>query len=194
MRGAQSGYVLGMSDTNVLVRSLHDTGLAAWFGGTLFGAVGLNQAAARRAGAQTAKVASEGWKAWTPVNLAAIGAHVVGATGLLVGNKSRVAAQQGVGTVSIVKTAVLGVSLAATAYSRVLGQRVIESPDVPAESGTKPTGGTPQSVAKAQRQLDVLQWALPVLTGAMVVLNAVQGEMQRPKQVLGGVLGRLTGG
>jgi hypothetical protein len=36
--------------------------------------------------------------------------------------------------------------------------------------------------------------AAGVLTGSMVVLNAVQGEMQRPKQVLGGVLGRLTGG
>src|ERR1700710_2118631 len=114
-----------MSDTNVLIRSLHDTGLAAWFGGTLFGAVGLNEAAARHAAGDAAKVAGAGWKAWTPVNLAAIGAHVVGATGLLVANKGRVATQQGVGSVSIVKTAVLAVSLGATAYSRVLGQRVI---------------------------------------------------------------------
>jgi hypothetical protein len=184
-----------MSDTNILSRSLHDVGLAAWFGGTLFGATGLNEAAARRAGRDdAAKVASAGWQAWTPVNLAAIGAHVVGATGLLLGNKSRAAAQRGVGSASMVKTVVLGVSLAATAYSRVLGERVIAHQDQPVEGGTDPAPTTSDEVTKAQRQLKVLQWALPALTGSMVVLNAIHGEMQRPKQVLGGVLGRLTGG
>ena len=160
----------------------------------MFGAVGLNQAAARHAGGEAVKVAGAGWKAWTPVNLAAIGAHVVGATGLLVTNKGRVATQKGVGSVSIAKTALLAVSLGATAYSRVLGQRVIANPDEPAVAGTEPAPGTNDTVATAQRQLAALQWALPILTGAMVVLNAVQGEMQRPKQVLGGVLSRLTGG
>ncbi len=183
-----------ISDTNVIVRSLHDSGLAAWFGGTLFGAVGLNQAAARHAGGEAAKVAGAGWKAWTPVNLAAIGAHLVGASGLLVANKGRVATQHGVGSVSLAKTAVLAVSLGATAYSRALGQRIIANPNEPAVSGTEPAPGTSDTVAKAQRQLAVLQWSLPILTGVMVVLNAVEGEMQRPKQVLSGVINRLTGG
>jgi hypothetical protein len=181
-----------MSDTNTFSRSLHDVGLAAWFGGTLFGAVGLNESAARKVGNDDAvKAAAAGWKAWTPVNLAAIGAHVIGATGLLVGNKGRVAGQRGVASVSIVKTAVLAVSLGATAYSRVIGQRVIANSNEPAAGGTDPTTATKLDVADAQRQLKVLQWVLPVLTGSMVVLNAVQGEMQRPTQVLGGVLGRL---
>jgi hypothetical protein len=35
-----------MAQDNTLVRSLHDLGLAAWFGGSLMGAVGLNGAAA----------------------------------------------------------------------------------------------------------------------------------------------------
>lgn len=96
-------------------------------------------------------------EAWTPVNLAAIGAHVVGATGLLVANKGRLATQKGGGSVSIVKTAVLAVSLGATAYSRVLGQRVIANPDQPAVSGTQPAAETSDSVAKAQWQLAVLQ-------------------------------------
>jgi hypothetical protein len=138
-----------------------------------------------------AKAAAAGWRAWTPVNLAAIGAHVVGATGLLVGNKGRVAGQRGVASVSVVKTAVLAVSLGATAYSRMIGQRVISNPDEPAAGGADPSPATDDDVAGAQRQLSVLQWVLPVLTGSMVVLNALQGEMQRPTQVLGGVLGRL---
>ena len=36
-----------MAARNTLVRSLHDLGLAAWFGGTLMGAVGLNGATAK---------------------------------------------------------------------------------------------------------------------------------------------------
>ena len=34
-----------MSQRNTLVRSMHDLGLAAWFGGSLMGVVGLNGAA-----------------------------------------------------------------------------------------------------------------------------------------------------
>ena len=35
-----------MAQDNTLARSLHDLGLAAWFGGSLMGAVGLNGATA----------------------------------------------------------------------------------------------------------------------------------------------------
>jgi hypothetical protein len=35
--------------------------------------------------------------------------------------------------------------------------------------------------------LRYLQWALPALTGAIVVLGAQQGEQQRPSQVLAGL-------
>ncbi|MDT5205049.1 MAG: hypothetical protein QOD34_1685, partial [Mycobacterium sp.] len=34
-----------MSTRNTVIRSLHDLGAAAWFGGSLMGAVGLNGAA-----------------------------------------------------------------------------------------------------------------------------------------------------
>ena len=36
-----------MSERNTLIRSMHDLGLAAWFGGNLMGAVGLNGGAAK---------------------------------------------------------------------------------------------------------------------------------------------------
>jgi hypothetical protein len=49
-------------------------------------------------------------------------------------------------------------------------------------------------VAKAQRQLKVLQWVIPALTGAVLVVNARMGEQQRPAQVTGGLLGRLLPG
>ena len=36
-----------MSERNTVLRSMHDIGLAGWFGGSLMGAVGLNGAAAQ---------------------------------------------------------------------------------------------------------------------------------------------------
>jgi hypothetical protein len=180
---------------NTVSRSLHDLGLATWFGGSLMGAVGLNGAAAEvEEPKQRLRVANAGWNRWTPVNLAGIAAHVVGGTVLLGANKGRVAGQQGVAQATVAKTALTGAALAATAWSRALGAKLNQAGEVPVEGGTEPSGETPGDVAKAQRQLKVLQWVIPALTGAVLVLNARMGEQQRPAQVTGGLLGRLRPG
>jgi len=177
------------SSDNTVARTLHDVGLAAWFGGSLMGAVGLNGAAAAVDQAeQRLRVANAGWARWTPVNLAGIAAHVAGGSVLLVANKGRVAGQRGVATATIAKTALTGLALAATGYSRVLGAKLQRVGDAPVEGGTTPTSGTPEEVAKVQRQLDVLQWVIPGLTGATLVLNAQMGEQQRPTKVTTGML------
>jgi hypothetical protein len=185
-----------MAADNTVSRSLHDLGLAAWFGGSLMGAVGLNGAAAEvEEPKQRLRVANSGWDRWTPVNLAGIAAHVVGGTVLLAANKGRVAGQQGVAQATVAKTALTGAALAATAWSRALGAKLDQAGEgVPVEGGTEPRGDTPEDVAKAQRQLKVLQWVIPALTGAVLVLNARMGEQQRPAQVTGGLLGRLRPG
>ena len=177
---------------NTLVRSLHDVGLAAWFGGALANAVALNAAAAEPSSDRDGgKVANAGWDRWTPVNAAAIGAHLVGGAGLVLANRSRLAGQQGVGTMAIVKTDVTGAALGATGYSRLLGRKVAARSDVPVASGTEPTAATPDDVAGAQRQLRVLQWAVPALTGALIVISAFAGEQQRPSEIADGTLNRL---
>jgi hypothetical protein len=181
-----------MSQSNTLARSLNEIGLAAWFGGSLMGAVGLNGAAAVvDAKDQRARVANAGWSRWTPVNLGAIGAHLAGAALLTVGNKGRIAGQKGVGVTSIAKTGVTAAALAATAYSRVLGQKVMDAGDPPVEGGTEPAAETPSDVSGAQRKLNVLQWAIPALTGALVLADALMGEQQRGSQVASGVARRL---
>jgi ankyrin repeat protein len=181
-----------MAADNTVSRSLHDLGLATWFGGSLMGAVGLNGAAAEvEEPKQRLRVATAGWNRWTPVNLAGIAAHVAGGAVLLGANKGRVASQQGVAQATVVKTALTGAALAATAWSRALGAKLNEAGEVPVEGGTDPSGDTPEDVAKAQRQLKVLQWLIPALTGAVLVLNARMGEQQRPAQITGGLLGRL---
>ena len=184
-----------MTADNTVSRSLHDLGLAAWFGGSLMGAVGLNGAAAEvEEPKQRLRVANAGWDRWTPVNLAGIAAHVAGGAVLLGANKGRVASQQGVAQATVIKTALTGAALAATAWARALGAKLEQAGEVPVEGGTDPSGDTPEDVAKAQRQLKVLQWVIPALTGAVLVLNARMGEQQRPAQVSGGLLGRLRPG
>lgn len=179
---------------NPVSRILHDVGLAAWFGGTLANAVSLNPAAAAtRSAADSGAVTNAGWNRWTPVNAAAIGLHLAGSVGQLVGNSDRIAGQKGVGTMSIVKTATTAVALGVTGYARVLGKKIDEHGAVPVADATTPTASTPPAVAAAQSQLTALQWAIPALTGALVVISAIAGEQQRSTAVLSGLIKRVTG-
>ena len=55
-----------VSTDNTFARSLHDLGLAAWFGGSLMGATGVNGAAAVvQDPTQRLRVANTGWARWT---------------------------------------------------------------------------------------------------------------------------------
>ncbi len=179
---------------NTLSRAMHDVGLSAWFGGTLANALALNPAAGATSDPRsTGAVANLGWDRWTPVNAAAIGIHLVGSIGQLGANVGRVHGQRGVASMAAVKTAATAAALGVTAYSRVLGKRVARLQDVPAQSGTEPDAATPPDVASAQRQLSMLQWAVPALTGAVIVISSFAGEQQRASEVHKGVLGRVRG-
>ncbi len=183
-----------MSERNTLAHALHDLGLAAWFGGSLMGAIGVNGAAADVDDPrQRARVANAGWARWTPFNAVAIGAHLVGGAQLLRANKARVATQQGVLANTNLKMALTAGALAATGYSRVLGKKMQKAGDVPVAGGTNPTASTPPEVAKAQKQLNALQWAIPGLTGAILASSSLHEEQQRPSQVVGGTIKGLPG-
>lgn len=183
-----------MQNRNTFAHFLHDAGLAAWFGGSLMGAIGLNGAAADVDDPrQRARVANAGWGRWTPFNLAAIGAHLVGGAILLKENKGRVASQKGVLGNTAVKLALTGGALGATAYSRILGQKVMNAGDVPVAGGTASLPATPPEVAKAQKQLKALQWAIPGLTGAVLASSSMHEEQQRPSEVLKGTLKAVPG-
>jgi hypothetical protein len=172
-----------MSQRNTVLRSLHDLGLAAWFGGSLMGAVGLNGAARAEGGTQasTARISSSGWARWAPVNAAAVGTHLVGSSGLLAANAARVATQQGVAASTLAKTVLTGAALAATAYSRVLGKQIELASSSDPDDAEK-AAQHPVDTDKAQQQLAFLQWAVPALTGGLLVLNALHGEQQRPEE------------
>lgn len=178
------------SSTHGFARSLHDIGIAAWFGGSLMGAIGLNGGASKaKEPSERAKIARAGWDSWTPVNAAAIGAHLLGAAVLLGANKGRVAAQQGVASTAALKTVATAGALAATAYGRKLGKEIEAAP---AAGSTEPSPGTPSDMADAQRKEKYVQWAIPALTGVVIAIAAKMGEQQQPSQVAKGFFERLN--
>lgn len=183
------------SNRNTLVRTLHDVGGAAWFGGSLMGAVALNGATGDiKDPSERTRIAANGWARWAPVNAVAIGAHVVGGIGLLVANRGRVGSQQGVGANTTVKTVLTVAATATTAYSGFLGAKLakLDDENTTAESGTVPNRTTPKAVADVQQQLRIAQWVAPVLTGLIVALGAQQGEQQKTGEVLSGKMDKAA--
>ncbi|MFD6922446.1 hypothetical protein ACFV99_19805 [Streptomyces sp. NPDC059944] len=176
-----------MSERNTFLRSTHDLGLAAWFGGSLMGAVGLNGAAESEGVTDvgTTRIASAGWAKWAPLGAVAAGANLIGGTGLLAANRKRVVGQRGVAASTVAKTVLTGAALAATAYTRVLGKKV-ELATSEKEEDQELAGEAPVSYESAQKQLALMQWAIPALTAGLVVLNALHGEQQRPSQQVKG--------
>lgn len=214
--------------TNRFARTLHDLGLAAWFGGGLMGVLAVNPAASELPPREGLRSANSAWGRWTPVNLAAIAAYLAGGAALTWGNKGRIAAQQGVGTATTIKAVLTGAALAATAYTRVLGQQLMEHeagqdgdggpaqaphgamdagemPPATSVPGGEPAGpevaapltpteSTPPDIQEVQRRLAMAQWAVPALTGGLLVLDSWMGEQQRPTQWARGLVQRLLPG
>jgi len=150
---------------NTVARTLHDLGLAAWFGGSLMGATGVNGAAAVvQDPTQRLRVANTGWGPLDPPEP---------------GRHRRPPGRRG---------------------GPDRGQQ--GPPGHPAgrrhgkygQAAPPPTPTTPEEVARAQRQLTALQWVIPILTGAVLVVNARMGEQQRPGQVSKGLVRRLLPG
>jgi len=196
-----------MAETNTVARALHDIGLAGWFGGSLMGSVGLNGASDEVADPKDrVRVANAGWARWTPVNLVFIAVHLLAGLQVTRGNKDRLGVQGGVATAAAVKLAFTIAAMAATAYARLLGQKLMDADadaarhtpanegGIEAQDALTPSASTPEDVASAQRQLRVVQWAIPFFTGATLWLNAIQGEQQRPQAVTEGLLQRVIPG
>lgn len=182
-----------MFSDQTVARSLHDLGAAAWFGGSLMGVTGLNAASgAIRDPEDRARVASAGWQAWSPWRTSALALHVAGSLSLLWGNKARLAGQQGAMTTNLLKTGIAVSALIADGYAAVLGRRIAVHEPVAVTSALEPAEQTPDEVADMQRRLRIMQWSVPVLTGANIVLGAKMGEQQRPTNLVSGVLGRLA--
>lgn len=169
-----------MSSNSTVTRSMHDLGLAAWFGGSLMGAIGLNGATAQANDPQErTRLSSLGWARWTPAQVAAVGTHAIGGLALIAENRRRVSKDPATMVNTKVKLCLTLAAAGVTLYSGVLGAKVKAMQDEGAQGATEPSPGADPKLASAQKQLKGLQWAIPALTGALVVLGAQQGEQQR---------------
>lgn len=178
---------------NLFARSVHDLSAAAWFGGSLMGAVGLNgAAAAAKDPAERTRLSSLGWAKWAPVQAGAFAAHALAGLAVIAGNKERITGQDGVTGLTVLKTAVTVLGAAATLYAGILGKKVSELSDAGAEGATEPRPGAPEELKTAQNQLRILQWSIPAFAAAVIVLGAQHGEMQRPGNVFQGLLKKRT--
>ncbi len=176
-------------NTHPIIHFLHDAGAAAWFGGSLMGATSLNAAAAQLDDpTQRASASTAGWSRWAPANAAAIGAHLIGGAGLMGTDWQRVKHQEGVGRSTAIKLGTTGVALGVAAWSAALNRKMAAAGAVPVKGATEPGAMTPPDVAKTQRQLKLVQWLNPLVSGALVGLGSWHEEQQRPSQVIPGLL------
>jgi uncharacterized protein (DUF697 family) len=191
-----------MSKSELAWRSLHDIGLAGWFGGSVFGSVALprysspvpdpsRRPSAKKPGdtppgAVLSEIEAVAWQRWTPALAASMIAHLAGGAGLLAWNWQREKHQSGVTASTVAKTALtvaaVGLTLGAVAdglQSERLRQRSAEGTD-DAEAR--------QSRDRIERRTRVVGPLIPATTGALVVLGALEGEQQRPREMVKGFL------
>jgi hypothetical protein len=107
-------------DRTTALRTLRDVGAAAWFGGSLMGASGLNAAADEVGPADRDRVASAGWARWTPIFRVAAASHLLGSVGVLASTRSR--------------GSVLGLGLTTAALGATVGTAKLGASDAPKET------------------------------------------------------------
>ncbi len=123
-----------MTALSTIVRATHLLTNAAWFGGTLAGAVAIDPASKEEAGSgrERAQLLDEGWRRWGPVQGAAIGLHLVSGLGILADNRHRVLGHRPTTAAVVAKTVLTGVAvvMSAEAYrSRAELREALERAD-----------------------------------------------------------------
>ena len=156
-------------------RIVHDLGLAACFGGTLFGKVAFNSSLpVMYSKTERGRLGAAFWNSANPVNAAAFGVAV--AT-WLPGRLGHAAGGIGEGTHSLLlaKDALMGAAasagLAAVAAQISLNRRAPEGA-VPLESGGVPAPEAGETTARIQRAVGALGGVNVALFAGLVAVNA----------------------
>lgn len=157
------------------MRATHLLTNAAWFGGSLMGAVALNPASRQGDGQrEQAEILDEGWNRWGPVQGAAIGLHLLSGIGIVVDNRHRVVAHAPTTTAVVLKTGLTAVAVAASAAAYAAGAALGDAKE--------DADHDPEARARARSaasRVRWLQWATPAATAGLLVLDAYLGEQQR---------------
>ena len=169
-----------------VTRGVHDVGLAAWLGGSMFGKFALNPAVAGISDkSERGKVANLAWNGYNVVNAvglstAALGYLAARSTELAGSNLTDVErnlyrVQDGLMIFAVVTGVANGIQGGRLAKQAPGGA-------VPIETGTKPAPETPPAAAKIQKSLELLG-NVNIVTGiALVAFNGMlsRAALSRP--------------
>ncbi len=187
-------------DSHVLPQALHDLGAALWFGGAVMGVAGVNKSGAQlRDGLDKVRVAGSAWQRFAPAEWAGIATVLVTGTQLSRASKVRLATQHGWARAGSAKAGIAVAGAAATAYAAYTGKKISEVAERVEKSGgvdvhdaTTPNSGTPAELASWQKKQRLVQYAVPLLSGANIVLNAYLVQTYRPGATAKGLLRSLV--
>ena len=161
-------------------KSIHNLGLATWFGGSLFGQIALNPTVDSISDkSERGRVANEGWARFNAVELPTIAATI--ATWRLGGLRDD--AEIRAPGLTRVKDVLLSGAAFNGIMSGILGARLASQAaggKVPIQSGLKPARNTPPEAASSQRWITFFGTGATVLTGAVIAISGII-ETQNPK-------------
>ena len=173
-----------MPEVSNTAKIAHNLGLAAWFGGTLFGQVALNPTVERISDKQErGRVLNESWFRFNAVNTVAIAATLLSwrLGGLKQDSELRAP------SLEWTKNLLLGGAAVNAIAAGVLGARTAkkdpeEGPagGTPVESGTEPAPETPPEAASSQRLIAVFGSGSLTLLALVIALSGVI-ETSHPK-------------
>ena len=177
-----------MSNTSNAAGIAHNLGLAAWFGGTLFGQVALNPTVSsisdRR---ERGRVLNESWGRFNAANAPALAATLL-AWRL---ERLRDDAELRSPALARLKDLLLGGAAVNAVISGILGAWIAKHSSAgatPVESGTEPAPETPQEAASSQRMISFFGTGSLVLLAAVIAVSGmIENEPIKPR----GLLSRL---
>lgn len=164
-----------MTMYSTAVRATHLLTNAAWFGGSLMGAVALNPAAQQgNSGRERAQISDAGWTRWGPIQGGAIALHLLSGLAIVADNRHRTLLHPPTRAAVVAKSALTVAAVAATGAAYLNGARLGKALEK-GPSDTRMKG----EAANLSRRLRWLQWATPVATAGLLILDAFLGEQQR---------------
>ena len=188
------------TDNHAVAQALHDIGSALWFGGSVMGVAGVNKSGSDLAqGIDRIRVARSAWSRFSSAQWLGIGATMLAGWQLTRSSRGRLALQKGYGSAGAAKAATAVLGAAATAYAAYCGTRISQAAEeaqwrgesVEVKDATIATPHTPPEIATWQRRQRLVQYAVPALAGANIVLGSYLVQSYRAGATAKGLLRRL---
>ena len=127
-RAARWVIVEDMTFLSTTVRATHLVTNAAWFGGSLMGATGLERPSSVGDDSQErAEISSDGWSTWGPIQGGAVALHLLSGLAIVADNRRRTALHPPTLAAVVLKTALTGAAVAASAAAYANGHALGEA-------------------------------------------------------------------